>query len=426
MSHQTKERRPPTFYGDISPRDVLSQSLIIVMVLYAAFVFFGCVGFANQGDYEEIKQYNQKVEAFNKLPSDERKKIKELVSGLTSDLTWQEEDKTVLKAKNDPISMVSILGVVSVIICGLIPIVVFVVYYLERSSAYYLADFPLRTVYGWILLLLCLPIGWPFFIVSRIRMLRHTPKRAMEEAGAQSDENETSDELLEEATKNRSTNEEEEYVKLRVTLFKEQRERMIQELDDDIVGCEKSIRYHGVQIQEQQKKLGEKRAQRQQLKDEPITIDDRTALAELVQIRKMRGVKEIISDLDNERLIIVVHVRVPYEGAMYDFGDYEIRLSYQDSSAYALRLRSGVKQNATSEDPFYKDGDYFCFGDRLSEIEQYFVDEGRVIEALTLMIDCMHSVNPEDKKEIPNCFTRLSKPKTNLQTKSKKKRRRKK
>ena len=131
MSHQTKERRSPTFYGDISPSNVLSRSLIIVGVLYVVFIFFGCVGSVNQGDYEEIKQYNQKVEAFNKLPSDERKKIKELVSGLTSDLTWQEEDETVLKTKNDPISIASILGVVSVIICGLIPIVVFVVYYLE-------------------------------------------------------------------------------------------------------------------------------------------------------------------------------------------------------------------------------------------------------------------------------------------------------
>ncbi len=70
MSHQTKERRSPTFYGDISPSNVLSRSLIIVGVLYVVLIFFGCLGFLSQDGYAEVKQYNQKVEAFNKLPSD--------------------------------------------------------------------------------------------------------------------------------------------------------------------------------------------------------------------------------------------------------------------------------------------------------------------------------------------------------------------
>ena len=68
------------------------------------------------------------------------------------------------------------------------------------------------------------------------------------------------------------------------------------------------------------------------------------------------------------------------------------------------RLRSGKRLDAASNAPDYNESSGFCFGRRRSLIQEY-VEEAQYLEALTLMIDSLHSVNdPDVEREIPNCF----------------------
>ena len=63
----------------------------------------------------------------------------------------------------------------------------------------------------------------------------------------------------------------------------------------------------------------------------------------------------------------------------------------------------------TSRAPLYHiHNNNFCFGDSLSTISDYLRD-GRYVEAITLMIECMHSTNNDyDAAQIPNCFRKIS------------------
>ena len=139
---------------------------------------------------------------------------------------------------------------------------------------------------------------------------------------------------------------------------------------------------------------------------------ERRAEEEWNAIREMRGVMGLSVKKErgekSKKLMIYVRVQVPYDGELYDFGDYQIRLL--GNSSRCICVRSGIRKDATSRAPAYSSGvgDSFCFGSRRDEIDSYMW-RGRYVEAITLMIDCLHSVNGADvEAKIPYCFRKVS------------------
>lgn len=421
-----KERRKPTYYQDIAPRFVILKALRLTLIV--ALVLSGIVWlvYAIADKPEVVQEKNQKIEAFNALPKDER----QLVKDLTSNLDWQDEDDTMLEL-DEALSLQDTIVVQkgAIVVAIIVMFIAFFCYYWsECRSEFFLADFPLGRVYGWILLLLCLPFGSPFLCVSYIRMWRYfrnkeIPNETTDNVTAETepDQEETVEDPVD-TTIEETVTDEESYVALRMEFAQERSEHTVKNLDASIDWTKRRLQEHGEKIQHLQKELGRLKTERSRLAEcieSGETMTRQAAISELKKIQKMRGVKKITPDRDNDQLEILIQVRVTYQGALYDFGDYLVKF-WSDSCNTRL-LRSGVKEDADSRDPFYPDGSGFCFGNRKNEIDHY-AEEGRIVEALTLIVDCMHSVNEGDEKDIPGCFKRISKPKKRKKRKGGKKR----
>ncbi len=179
------------------------------------------------------------------------------------------------------------------------------------------------------------------------------------------------------------------------------RQARIAEINASIFDVEVELKRRANGIREDQQRKSRLLAERKQLENAETSkqAHDR-ALREWATIREMRGVASLRAE--KRCLAIKVDVRVPYDGELYDFGDYLIKLYPNDFSC--KRLRSGKRLDATSNAPDYNESSGFCFGERRSLIQKY-VEKAQYLEALTLMIDSLHSVNgPDVERKIPNCF----------------------
>ncbi len=425
MSNQvTMERRPSTFYEDVSPElvvlKVLKGSLIFLAI--SSTIIWLC--FLWSDDPNTIREKNQKIEAFNKLPEDTRKVVKEVAS----ELDWQDGGKATILAmeESDPLVEAVAIQIIALAI-SVVSVIIWTPYYYWRrkSESFFLADFPLDAVYGWVLLILCLPLSWPFVGISYIRMQRYFRKAGTIATDAVPEELETesnTDSGQPEEEKNETiktmlemtAQDQEAYIALRTRYFEEKGQRAFEELERSIKKVQGEIQNHSRAIISLQRELGKLNAKRQAWQEDTgrETMSQSTAISELEKIAEMRGVKEITPDLENHCLEILIQIRVPYKEALYDFGDYKVTFyynSYETERYETKRIRCGVKDDATNEAPFYHNYGSFCFGDREAEIISY-VEEGRIVEALTLIVDSMHSVNEGDEEYIPECFECISKP----------------
>lgn len=413
MSNVTKRKRPPNDYFDIAPSDVIPKPMLFAVIIVAIISLMIWTGYFVRDSVESVNETNRKIAEFNALPEE----MRELVFDLTTSTVagWKDKNEHIMANKDQPVTLSSSINYELWVLFALIPLFllfVFIRYWVEKIESYYLADFPLGTAYGWILMILCLPFGWPFLLVSRIimnRQLREEDQQAHEEnvvpCALQDDmENALSDTIsiimpdeISDETRN-------QYVDFRTDLAIKGRDDCLRGLRSSIADLEASIQSHGNKIQKKQKKLGEQRARLAQLEQtarETESMDRQTALGELQTILTMRGVKNITMHPDKRQLDILVQIRVPYNGALYDFGDYLVSFWYKRFQA--IETHSGVRRDVISTAPLYHSGNSFCFGDRSPEIREY-VDDNRIVEALTLMIDCMHTVNPHDREYIPQCF----------------------
>ena len=171
-------------------------------------------------------------------------------------------------------------------------------------------------------------------------------------------------------------------------------------------------------FQRTRKELTEAQQALENLRLESTTENALRAEQEWEQIRQMRGVYSLSTQKAGpgkgkrdskgrklQKLLIGVRVRVEYDGELYDFGDYRIEI--EGTNFRAIRTRSGVRMNATDRSPDYNESGGFCFGSRRYEIAEY-IQKGRLLEAITLMIDSLHSVNSEEvEAAIPKCFRRV-------------------
>lgn len=128
-------------------------------------------------------------------------------------------------------------------------------------------------------------------------------------------------------------------------------------------------------------------------------------------ISGLRGLREISFDTSSDGIkypILSFRVYYPYDGMVYDFGDWDIvfnpDLDY-GSVHITNRRRSAVKQGWGHIYPNYEYEDgAFCLGVYSSDVEGLRASY-RFSEAFSMIVDCFHSVNDESEMcNIPECF----------------------
>ena len=403
------------YYKDISKKYVLPEVLkgttIIIMgvLIYALIVWVTGYGIAYSN-----RKYNEYAKAFNELSSEERTIVKPFMAD-----QYEIDEETGLLPIKECGEMISFLAylrennrTIIGIILLLYSILVFYCYLKVRDKKYHFADVPIRNPYCFFLLISMFAV-WPILLIGRVHMyIKSLPTVKVEkEALYKQALEEAQKELLLEATEPKikglaSLKAEIAYINYIVSRRERIRKTRIAEIDVGIADVEQELKRCASSIREYQQRKSCFLAERKRLENAETSeqAHDR-ALREWTTIRDMRGVTSFRAE---ERcLAIKVDVRVPYDGELYDFGDYLIKLYPHDYSCE--RLRSGKRLDATSDAPNYYNGSSFCFGDRHSLIQKY-IEKAQYVEALTVMIDSLHSVNgPDVEREIPNCFRKAKK-----------------
>lgn len=413
------------YIGDID--EVFGYTAIALIVLAIVALFASLLIFGGNS-YNSDLEYNERVAEFNALPLTDRQTI--------ANYTEYEVDENYLRA---PVEVSESNAEIwhkvwlpaLLIILAILSITTFAGYWYEKNRRYYLADLPLCRLYGW-LLLLAMFVAWPFLLINAsyaIIVNRPSIQRRLNDRRARCAERrekrQQEKQAVVEAAWQALTEEQLEHSVL--LNFPEKARRVYidyavrgsqqaylsrkSEAERTLQQCEERLRERGRAVKDAQRQLGEAKANLRNLDEAFLTGSSRTAAAaDWEAIRAMRGVAKVTATKrrgkKTSKLHILVKVRVPYRHELYDFGDYQITLCGTDFSC--KRVRSGVKINHTSTAPNYNESGGFCFGNRRSTIADY-MQHGRILEAIALMIDCLHSVNSEHAEaEIPNCFRKVA------------------
>jgi hypothetical protein len=117
--------------------------------------------------------------------------------------------------------------------------------------------------------------------------------------------------------------------------------------------------------------------------------------------------------LTRDSLLLKATVRYGYDGALYDFGDWSLNLSWDENNDankwFSREDRRGFRKDWLNPGCCYKYPVYrvqpgvFCFGDTKQRIEDH-LRAGRVAEGVELALACMHFVNSDDLCKIPSAF----------------------
>jgi len=384
------------------------ETMVVVIIVLAVFTFLAWI-FHND-TARTNSEFNVYAEAFNELSAEERKVVEPFMDSSYQDEIIEESGLLPIK-ESDLVGLIvyskrhlSLLIKLTLIAYS---IAVFVYYLSKKDNCYHFADIPLKKPYC-LFLFISMFVVWPIFLIGRVHMfIKSHPKAKAEKKDLNKQAlKEAQRELLLEATKPRikglaSRKAEIAYTHYIVSGRERTRKARIAEIDASIANVEQELKWRASSIREDQQRKSRLLAERKQLENAETSEQayDR-ALREWTTIREMRGVTSLRAE--KHCLAIKVDVRVPYDGELYDFGDYLIKLYPNDYSC--KRLRSGKRLDATSNAPNYNESSGFCFGRRRSLIQEY-IEKAQYLEALTVMIDSLHSVNgPDVEREIPNCF----------------------
>lgn len=356
-------------------------------------------------DIEGINEANHLAEVFNALPLETRTELEPIIEkSLSEDKTIPLQEPPKAPEKKD-YSQLWIFHLIGFFIAGYLISVsyVFFKYVARRNDDYYLVDFPKRAVGVWIAIV-TVPLFFPVYLVSWVRFQIFLRKLRIEESEAVE---ETARQEIK--SKDRKTPAAKkvyiDYVtRGRVEGYKLEKAR----IERAIETTTSRLRDLSGRMQEEQRNLASYNQQLRANEAESPAESRARAGEEWDQICQMRGVSKIRVDYQNGRpiLVISVRVRVQYRKDFFDFGDYDIRIDRKYYSA--IQTRSGIRRNATSSEPDYNESGGFCFGERKGEITKY-LEGGRILEAIILMIDSLHSVNSKEAEEdIPRCFRKVS------------------
>ena len=389
--------------GDLYGKMITVFIVAVVLVLLLGFIVLS----SRASSYKAALSHNETAEAINSHVLEERKAILEFV-------TYDYDAETYLVEMNDPgLTWRELLAENMSLITALFAVInsigFFWAYVKEHDKSFFLADLP-RTFFGFVLFCLMF-VAWPIFAISWIRMrIYFSPLRTKEREEVKRVARQRLDE--ERRAQKEVVTQRNNYISYRVGMCKDLERRQKESAEKRFRAAERALteldakmRDLGQKIIQAQTELGESRVELRRVEglDYSLTATRKRAEDEWDALLQMRGVVDVT--VRDEHVLIFVKVEVPYNGALYDFGDYEISLKqfYWECK----HKRSGRRLDATSSYPDYSTGDGFCFGNRRNTIDGY-VSCGRYSEAVTLIIDSLHSVNNgQAAREIPYCFRKI-------------------
>lgn len=402
-------------YWDIEPWDVYVRTIMVLAVCVVVFLFGLLIGGTDNTRSDEIER-NEYAAEFNALPEEVR-----LAAAPFIKYEIPEGETTLDMVPVSDEFGTQLLGALPTIIglfLAAFSVTTFFSYWYQKRHYYFLADLPLHTFYGWVLLV-SMFVAWPLLAISAIRMAvfkyAHFTKK---EIATIAEDLEFEEHFYEKPTspaaQRRMRKARAKYINYRVNGRQKAIMHECKELEERERQEREKLQRMGEQIKAQQRLIGETLAERQRLSSVKVTEKEtqEKAAAEWEVITQMRGVSFIYPKKCSHRhlevpaLTIHVKVRVPYQKNLYDFGDYQVTI--RSDGFCCERIRSGVKADASSHAPDYNERSGFCFGSRKSTIQDY-VRNGRLLEAITLIIDSLHSVNDEyAERQIPDCFRKVA------------------
>ncbi len=399
--------------------DLEIPKLIFVMAITAMVcglimaIILGLSGPVIDSDRKDRIAYNRFVEIYNAMSEEDREMLAPYIKytrpkGQTYfDMKEEIPDGYAQEwRKSETPDMIRWIVITLSVAC-------FIWYVRNRDTSYRMSDLPFNHVIGWLLLLLMFA-AWPILFIDRVilQIKGMQSRRAERLAIKQEAERKVKEEeelpfnVLDDAKARKY------YVEYVTRWNQKACEERKSKLVDEESTIEQRLKICAENIRRYQNRRGEIRAELKKYeKVETRDEIERKVEEEWDAIREMRGVMgasvKKVRGKKSKELIIYVRVQVSYKDELYDFGDYQIRLKGKES--YCFCVRSGIRKDATSTAPSYGGhvGNSFCFGSRRQEIGAY-VATGRYVEAVTLMIDCLHSVNdPEAEARIPYCFRKI-------------------
>lgn len=398
--------------SDVNFKCVYKRTLVAIIVC-AVFFGFGVLIAASENTRDSDIKFNEYVTEYNALPEDTRVAaapfIKYAVPEGQTTLNYTEVDEPF------GVQLAGAMPFVTMLFLLITSLTTFFSYWYEKRDDYFLADLPLRKPYGWFLLV-SIAAGLPFLAVSAVRMIRYKYRKETKPEKEAIAKQLTSGDVTYEKPDSkvvqvRMRKARNKYVNYRINGRQKAIQHQCEELERRETEQRTELAELGKKIQRQQLLIGETAAEKKRLSGAKVTEKEtrEKALAEWETIMQMRGVSFVSvrqpKGTGIQPLTIDVKVRVPYKKNLYDFGDYRVQI---DASGFTCkRFRSGIKTNASNNSPNYNESSGFCFGSRRYAIEDYIIN-GRLLEAITLIIDSLHEVNDEyAESQIPNCFRRV-------------------
>lgn len=390
----------------------------IVIFAFAAFIF-AIYALCFNNETEKILAHNEQAERFNSCTIPERQLILQFFEPENIDL-----DTLTMGYEKEIPSPLTILTVDGIkILLGILllsTLMASIITNLEYNSqrnkrTYFYADFPINHPTDYILIGIMLPFGWLFFLISWRRMQRFrrddiaVERMAVQELAKRELSDDEVCKIYAPEIAPCSPQARHTYINRRTANLAKYRQQQLKQARQDVQDIENRLREYSEMIKNNQHNLNAARIRLTECERAGAeSITKAQASAELDAICAMRGVSILTNPHSQARdtiITFVVKSRIPYRGCMYDVGDYQISIT--DTNFTCKRLRSGVRFDATSKSPSYETGSGFCFGSRLTEIKSY-IQAGRIVEAVTLIVDCLHSVNSDyDRRNIPSCFRKV-------------------
>lgn len=327
---------------------------------------------------------------------------------------------------------------------------------------HYLMDLPWKQLWPYPLIILTLPVGLPFYLVSmvriavaRVRLLRwfRPAQTAPVAPGNTADDADVvehrttvpmarimlDDDMYETeynyVSRPRTTSEvigslkdinapvaaRQTYIQMRTKKHDDrlmQRKHEAEEIVEDILD---SLRRYGDSIKNLQRQLP---AKRNEVKTIQAMLEERANTGagvkqeeierEFDKVLALPGVVAI--GVVNDTIVVEVKAVIDYEGEQYDGGTWRIWFSFDGYYLNSREIRRGVRKTWLAANSGRRGvyPDYhmphdttFCFGGRKNDIDQY-IQKGMYFEAIQLAVNCMNSVNEDDKENIPAALKKLS------------------
>ena len=334
------------------------------------------------------------------------------------------------------------LAVILLGVYGIVTVFCFFSYWEHNAGTYFFADFPFDTKLGLTTFIWMLPF-FVVFIISRRNMQYWLQTTGLylpeEEASAEPEGPITPETHPGHFTYLEPVQISDECPKLLrefiTAVVETQNRKPLEEIEREIESLESFIDARGqraemfaLEIADAKEKLERKQAQLATMEAEipPVDVEGKTQEF-WCQLRTLRGLRHVeclnVSEMDESELStrytmdvadaygefeldLVLSATTEYDGTCYDLGDYLVRVSEVGDCSCSLQ-RSGLIEGVDEGALLYGDEVEFCFGSVRSYSIKDYLREGRIMEALFLIVNSLNHVNDGDLEELPMSYRAL-------------------